>query len=341
LHFLFLLVTQSMTSHITRRRFTLAAAATIAARRLPAQTTLADVAAMESPHILADAPAALTAQPSNLPELSLNIATLTAAYVLTQKPAYSQRAGELVTTWLITPATRLSSQPTQAITELVPFAELAVALRFLVDDLPAETLTAVNAFLSDLLQWLNTSHPYVIARDTKDHRASAWLLIVSALARGQRDERILDQCRHRLRTPTLRNQINADGIFPQELATPNPLRNTLYNFDLLTGACQLLSSPFDDVWHYELIDGISLRVVAAALFPILGDRAKWPGVSDADSFRDVPLRRPGLLFSGRAFQRQEYVALFRSLPTEVPAALAASVPIRQPLLWTTRAAHGL
>jgi len=125
------------------------------------------------------------------------------------------------------------------------------------------------------------------------------------------------------------------------MATPDPLRNTLDNFDLLTGACQMLSSPFDDIWHDELVDGVSLRNAAAFLFPILADRAKWPGVSDAEGFRDVPLRRPGLLFAGRAFNRPEYVELFRSLPTQVPAALAASVPIREPLLWTTRAAHGL
>jgi hypothetical protein len=243
--------------------------------------------------------------------------------------------------FLVGPSTRLSRQPSESVVELVPFAEIAVALRFLVDVLPADTLTAVNAFLSDLLAWLNTEHSFVIARDTKDQRASAWLLVVSALARSQHNEKVLDECRHRLRTPTLRNQITADGHFPQEMATPNPLRNTLFNFDLLTGACQMLSSPFDDVWHYELVDGVGLRNAAAFLFPILADRAKWPGVSDAVAFREVPLRRPGLLFAGRAFNRPEYVDLFRSLPTAVPESLAASVPIRQPLLWTTRAAHGL
>ena len=334
-----------MAQHLTRRRFTLTAAASIAASRLPAQSALANVAEIERPNILSEARAALTAEPHNLLELSTTIATLTAAFVLTQDDAYSHRAGALLTTFLSTPATRLSSQPTQPITELVPFAEIAVALRFLVDALPPETLTAANSFLSGLLLWLTTEHSYVVARDTKDHRASAWLLIVSALARSQRDEKALDDCRHRLRTPTLRNQINADGAFPQEMATPDPLRNTLFNFDLLTGACQLLNSPFDDLWHYELIDGISLRSVAAALFPILGDLRRWPGVSDAEHFREVPLRRPGLLFAGRAYNRPEYIELFRSLSAPdlrtLPPQLAATFPITQPLLWTSRAAHGL
>jgi hypothetical protein len=326
---------------LTRRRFTLAAAATLAAGRLPAQSALTSVADIERPHILAETPAALTMQPHNLRDVSHAIATLTAAFVLNRNSDVAQRCRELLTAFLIAPATRLSSQPTQAITELIPFAELAIAVRFLVDAIPADTLAAVNAFFSDLLTWLNTDHACVIARDTKDQRASAWLLIVSALARSQRDEKMLDQCRHRLRTPTLRNQITADGHFPQEMATPNPLRNTLCNFDLLTGACQLLSSPFDDLWHNELVDGVGLRNAAAFLFPILADRARWPGVSDAEGFREVPLRRAGLLFAGRAFNRPEYIDLFRSLPTGVPDALAPSVPIRQPLLWTTRPAHGL
>ena len=48
-----------MEHHLTRRRFSLAAAATLAATRLPAQTALDSVAEIERPHILAEAPAAL------------------------------------------------------------------------------------------------------------------------------------------------------------------------------------------------------------------------------------------------------------------------------------------
>ena len=101
-----------MAQPLTRRRFTLAAAASLAASRLPAQSPLAKVPDIERPHILAEAPAALTADPRNLLDLSTTIATLTAAFVLTQDVAYVHRADALLNTFLITPATRLSSQPT-------------------------------------------------------------------------------------------------------------------------------------------------------------------------------------------------------------------------------------
>jgi hypothetical protein len=125
------------------------------------------------------------------------------------------------------------------------------------------------------------------------------------------------------------------------MATPNPFRNTLFNFDLLAGACQLLSSSFDDLWDYELADGPGMRSVAAALYPILATPSKWPGVADAQHFRELPGRRPALLFCGRAYHRPEYVSLWESTPATVPPDIADSFPIRQPLLWITRAEHGL
>jgi hypothetical protein len=333
-----------MALRLTRRHFTLSAAATLAATQLLAQapdTTRANLAVTERDHILADATLALTAQPKSTRAVSNNVAALAAGFIVTKEERFAFAARDILNDWLPAPVSKSANPP--SVLDLVPVAELARATSFLSD---AVYLTQIDAWLLDLLTWLTTARDPVIVRDTKDHRASAWLLLASAVARSQRNndplgDKVFDQCRVLFRKPTLRNQVDEVGRFPQELATANPFRNTLFNFDLLCGACQLLDAPLEPLWTFELIDGVSLRSVAAYLFPFLQDRNKWPGVSDAEHFRELPGRRPGLLFAGRAFHRPEYIELWRTTPPAVPPDLADTFPIRQPVLWTTRAAHGL
>ncbi|HEX4154904.1 MAG TPA: alginate lyase family protein [Acidobacteriaceae bacterium] len=287
---------------------------------------------------------------------STTIACLSAAYLLTHDPKFAQRAALHLRAWFIAPATRMNPNANLAgcahgsdtgtpagIVDLAPLAELIRSTSFLVDSnalTPAE-FTTLNSWFSDFATWLDSNRNARIARDTKDHRASAWLLIRSAVARALRDDAGLEDCRRRFRHPTLRNQISETGVFPQEVATANPYRNTLFNFNLLAGACQLLASPFDPLWDFELEDGTGMRSVAAYLYPLINDPAKWPFVSDADHFLELPGSCAALLFAGRAYDRPEYVELWRKLDSKpIPADLAGSFPIRQPLLWTTRAAHG-
>jgi hypothetical protein len=287
---------------------------------------------------------------------SATIACLAAAYLLTHDEQYARRAGQHLRAWFITPATHMlpnadltgrdygSDTGTPAgIVDLAPFAELVRATSFLTDSqaLAEDEFDTMNQWFADFASWLDTARNARIARDTKDHRASVWLLIRSAIARSARSDRDLEDCRRRFRAPTLRNQINEAGIFPQEVATPNPYRNTLFNFDLLSGACQLLASPFDLLWDYQLIDEVGMRSVAAYLYPLIAHPEKWTYMADADHFLELPGPRPALLFAGRAYERPEYVALWLRLDAQpVPANLAGFFPIRQPLLWTERAAHG-
>jgi hypothetical protein len=328
--------------HLTRRSFLAATSATLLSTRLRAQTAHINVAAFERERILAIAPAALATPISpKLSELSPTIATLTAAFLLTQEPAYAQRAALHLAT-----LPTLDPHPSAPVTDLIPLAEVAVALRFLTDTLPPEILTAIYTFLATLQTFMETDRAMIIQRDVHDHRASAHLLIASAIARSQPvsdplGSKALESCRARLRKPTLRNQITADGHFPQELATPYPFRNTLFNFDLLAGACQLLASPFEKLWDFELPDGPGLRSATAFVVPFIEDPTKWISVADADHFRDLPGRRNGLLFAGRAYNRPEYVDLWKSLPTFIPPPLADTFPIREPLLWIAKAPHGL
>lgn len=288
---------------------------------------------------------------------SANVACLSAAYILTHDEQYAKRAGAHLRAWFVTPDTHMlpngdlagceygSATGTPAgVVDLVPLAELIRSTSFLVDSqaLAEDDLDTMDQWFLDFGAWLDTNRTAKLARDTKDHRASSWLLIRAALARATRKDQDIEDCRKRFRAPTLRNQINDVGVFPQEVATPNPYRNSLFNFDLLAGACQLLASPFDLLWDYDLQDGPGMRIVAAHLYPAILHPEKWGYMADADHFTELPGPRAALLFAGRAYNRPEYVDLWRKLDAQpVPADLAAFFPIRQPLVWTERAAHGL
>ncbi len=317
---------------VSRRHFLTASTAALVSTQLRAQTARIDVAAVEHDRILADVKK--LGNPATPIDLSQAVATLTAAFLLTKDAHY---ATQTVPHLKALTALKLGSD----VLPLIPLAEAAVALRFLTDALPEDALDGINSYFTDIQKHLSADRDMRLARDTHDHRASAWLLVSSAIARYQRDDRVLDANRALFRKPTLRNQIRADGTFPEELATPNPYRNTLFNFDLLTGVCQLLASPFDLLWEYELGDGPGMRSVSAFIYPVIKDRNKWPAVSDLQHFHELPGRRQGLLFAGRAYNRPEYVELWRSLPAEIPAALGDTFPIREPVLWNTRAPHGL
>ncbi len=304
-----------------------------------------------------NAPALFCAHARALREFSATVACLCAAALLTGEPQYAARAVEHLRASLLTPATRMEPSFNTAgcapgtttgapmgVVDLVPLAELARALSFIVDGpaMSAGEWDAVRSWFKAANDWLNNNRAAGVARDSKDHRASAWLLTASALARFLRDENALEDCRKRFRSPTLRNQIRSDGVFPQEVATPLPFRNTLLNFDLLAGACQLLSSAFDPLWSFELGDGVGMRIAAAYLYPKIAHPEQWGFVADAVGFRDLPGRRPGLLFAGRAYDRPEYVAAWQGASLDTSsAAIAGSFPIHEPLLWTARAPHGL
>ncbi len=324
----------------TRRRFLVAAAASLAARRLPAQSTTQitrlNLAEIDRIRILAAASVALARTASaDLLSFTLDVPALAAAAHIEPAQAAECRAkaATLLTDFLLrlTPTATLFD-----IADRAALAEVVVALPFLLLD---EGLrTQVDHWLTRYLTHLAEDRAPLLARDARDHNGSAWLLQVSAIARHLHDDKAFADCVHRYKTSSIRAQIRSDGFFPQELTTPDPYRNSLFNLDLLAGVCQLLSTRFDSVWEHELQDGPGMRAAVARHAPYIRERNTWPYPADSSHFSQLPARRPALVLAARAFNQAEYATLFRSLNPDQPTDrdLLLAFPIRQPLLWLTQ-----
>ena len=294
-----------------------------------------------------------TAHRDALLNFSIYVPALTAAFIITKDERYAKQAVHHLHAWLIDPATSMTPNMNYALTtppaktgapegiiQAVHLAEVAQSIPFLSNStsLSATDLATLQKWFSDYLGWLNTSIMAGLARDQKSHNGTSWLLQAAACARlNPNNDAALAALRHRYKSITIRAQINADGVFLHELSTPNPYRNSLFNLDMFSAICMLLSTPFESLWDYALQDGPGMRIVMARFFPFIKDRGAWPYEADRLYFDDLPLRRPGLLFAARAYDRPEYADLWKTLPadTDIPA-LQRTFPIRQPLLWVTR-----
>lgn len=281
------------------------------------------------------------------------VPALTSAYVLTKDDRYARAAAAHLQAWFISPETSMTpslefaqvvppartGRP-EGLIEAVHLAEVAQSVPFLSvsEVISAEDQVTLNRWFAGYLDWLNNSRMAGLARDARDHNGSSWLLQAAACARMNiKDDGPVTTLRHHFRSATIRAQITFDGTFPRELTTPNPYRNSLFNLDMLAGACDLLSTRFESVWDYELQDGPGMRVAVARIFPSIAHRGSWPYKADSTFFIELPLRRPALLLAARAYSRPEYADVWKTLPADTSnPELDRTFPIRQPLLWVTR-----
>jgi len=292
-----------------------------------------------------------------LRKMCVRVAALAGAYGVTREDRFAAAAAGALRVWFcrektrMTPHLRFARVETAAkdtgtpegVIEGVYLAEVAVAIPFLAASVAFtdEDLAGIKRWFAEYLAWLTVEEdagPRIaaLARDLRNHHGSSWMLQAVAAARCVRDDTALGALRHRFERVLIRAQMVALGNFPAEVVTPNPYRNSLWNLDMLAGACELLSGSFENVWEYELQDGPGMRAAIAYYFQYIAHREKWPYPADAAHFLELPLRRPALLFAARAYTRPEYADLWKTLPADPPEDLAESFPIRQPYLWVTK-----
>lgn len=287
-----------------------------------------------------------------LVQMNARVSALTAASRLTREQQYFVAAWAQLRTWCLDPAKRMlpSLEDTgivaadaedprnNGLRETVCLAETARSAAWLCADprTNADEASAVRQWFADLLAWCVESKKGSIAAEAKDLQAICWSVQAAEFARFTRNDAQLRACSHHFREKLLR-QMSFDGNFPPALHSKRPYATSLFTLECLATACEVLSTPFESQWNATLPDGRGMRSAVAWALPYLRDRGKWPYMADASHFHDEPLRQNSLLLAGRAYNRPDYVDLWKTMrPDSAIAELQREVVMTQPALWAVR-----
>lgn len=284
-----------------------------------------------------------------LMRLSVQVPALTAAWKLTGDARYAGHAVKHLRAWFVNPETRMNPnlQYAQAIhgrftgrgtgiIDTIHLVEVARAAELLdsASVWTASDKAAVRAWFTQYLEWL-TTHPYgVTERDAKNNHGTCWVMQVAAFAHLTGDQKLLDYARDRFKTVLVPNQIAADGSFPEELRRTKPYGYSLFNLDAMATVAEILSTPADNLWTFEMPDGRGLRRAMAYMVPFIREKKTWPKPPDVMYDTEWPMRQPSLLFAGIALNKPDYIALWSTLPADSPVdEVIRNFFIRQPVLW--------
>ena len=279
--------------------------------------------------------------------LSLMVPALTAAWLLTSQKKYADHAGMHLRAWFVDPATRLNPnlQYAQAIfgvtkgrgtgiIDTLHLVEVARAATLLTTANAIDGGPAVKDWFVQYLEWMRTSKNGQEERDAKNNHGTCWVLQAGEFARFTGDEEVMQWCRDRFRTTIVPDQIAPDGSLPLELTRTKPYSYSLFDMDVLCGIAQSLSTSKENLWAFSTPDGRGLKKMMAFMYPFIKDKSKWPYAHDVEHWDDFPARNPALLFSGLAYDQQDYIALWKTLnPDPTVPEVIRNFPLRQPILW--------
>lgn len=281
--------------------------------------------------------------------LSIQSASLTAAYKITHDKKYALKAIEHFKAWFVNDATRMNPNLLYAqaikgrftgrgigIIDTIHLIEVARSIMILEKYglFDPSDLDAIKKWFKDYLEWLTTFQYGKDEMNAKNNHGTCWVMQASAFSQLVGDEEKMNFCRERFKTVLLPNQMAEDGSFPLELSRTKPYNYSLFNLDAMAAICQILSIEEDNLWEFALPDGRSIQKGIEFMYPYIADKSKWKYKPDVMFFEFYPVRQPSLLFGGLAYNEEKYIELWNKLnPDPDNEEIIRNFPIRQPILW--------
>jgi len=284
-----------------------------------------------------------------LMRLSVQVPALVAAWKLTKDKRYAAKAAQHLRAWFIDERTRMNpnlqyAQAIHGITtgrgtgiiDTIHLVEVARSIEVLKDSsvLSMSELGAITQWFKAYLTWMTTSKNGTDEREAKNNHTTCWVMQVAAFAHLVADQKLLDYCRERFKTIIVPNQVATNGSFPEELRRTKPYGYELFNLEAMATVCQILSTPQDNLFTFQTADGRGFRRAVEYMAPFIGDKKSWPLKPDVMYDQEWPMRQASLLFAGIAFNRHDYLDLWKKLPPDSNVEeVIRNFFIRQPVLW--------
>jgi len=284
-----------------------------------------------------------------LVRLSIQVPALVAAWSLTGDKHYAAHARAHLRAWFADPASRMNADLRYAqaihgvttgrgtgIIDTIHLVEVARAIEVLRRGhaLPDAEFAPIRAWFTAYTRWMTTHPNGIEERDAKNNHGTCWVMQVAAFASLTEERASLDMCRTRFKSVLVPNQMAADGSFPLEIERTKPYGYSLFNLDAMAATAQILSTPADNLWTFELPDGRGMRRAMAFMTPFIADKTRWPHRRDVQYFDEWPMRHAALLFGGLALGHADYIDLWRTLKADSQVEeVVRNFFIRQPLVW--------
>ena len=247
--------------------------------------------------------------------------TLGLAYFFSDDERFAAKAAQLLRTFFVAPATRMS--PNLKFAQIVRgkdngrssgIIDTAVIVK-LVDGLglltPSKSFTpadrrGLDAWLRDYLTWLRESD---LGR--KEGRAGnnhgTWYdveVVALALATGQAD--LASETLNFARKRRIGRQIDPDGEQPEELRRTRPWHYAVFNLEALVLLANMGERTGVDLWRYQTPDGRSIRQALAWLLPFAFGEKPW-SLHDIDGMNPDAIE-PALREAAAALKDAELAA---------------------------------
>jgi unsaturated chondroitin disaccharide hydrolase len=281
--------------------------------------------------------------------LSRIVGALGSAWLLTHDDRYVRQALDHCRAWFVDTATMMNPdlQYGQAIKgrvtgrsygiiDTIQLIEVVMGLEAMEGSgaMDAALLEKIKAWFARYLRWL-TTHPYgVTEMNALNNHSTCWTMQVAAFARFAGSRQLMELCRKRYKTILLPRQMAPDGSFPLEIHRTKPYGYSLFNLDAMATICQLLSTPGDDLWHYQADSGKCIQKGIDYLYPYIADKSKWPFPHDIMIWDQWPVAQPALLFGAMAFRKADWFDTWRRLDHDPQnAEVIRNLPVRHPLIW--------